>query len=304
MNVLRYTSLETQPLFRPVAGYIALSSASIKLQNVTDFKLADEAMILFDNIVQKRNILSKSEYTLEQLKASFKAIHKDINFTKDSMIIPKNLIILMHPDLIHELTGNTSLPPTEFKETKIKIKKTDKFMLQNDVVVITQEKITKKYTIPPGLYTINTLKKYLDADLLNLSKDRLIIASGKQAVFSSNFIKALTGLPEDPLAGQYRRGEIKLKNKSTKNPSAIFVRCEQIESNKHLMNGKPSNIVAMIPNITEQQTIEFKPYFLEWYQLLSHHHNHNELTFRLTDENNTDITVENIYFTVLINERI
>ena len=304
MRFLRYSTLEAQTLLHPVAGYIAVPSIYIKLKKTAPlvFNLQDTAMILVttNKPSESRHGIASGVHTFDQMKQYLESLHKNIRLTKTALIIPDGVEITMSPDLIYELTGNSAMAPTEYKTTEIKLKKNTKFQLADQAVIIIREKISKKYFIPAGVYTFDELEIHFNHDL-KLTKESLIIISGKKAVFSTNLIEALTGSP-DLHSGEYRSGEIKLKKarKNTEYPSVAYFHCEQVDS--FFLNQR--DILAMIPNITQQQTIEFKPHFLEWNQLKTHHHNYTELSFRLTDEDGNDIQTEKIYFTVVINERL
>ena len=147
------------------------------------------------------------------MKLSLESLHKNIRLTKKALIIPNNIEIIMAPDLIYELTGNSAIAPNEYNGAEIKLKKTE-FRLADPAVIITRERISEKYFIPAGVYTFDELKTHFN-DNLKLTKESLIIISGKKAVFSSNLIKALTGSP-DLHTGEYRSGKIELK-KARKN---------------------------------------------------------------------------------------
>ena len=80
------------------------------------------------------------------------------------------------------------------------------------------------------------------------------------------------------------------------NSDILFLTCDQLDIERQAHNGDPSNMIAMIPT-KKQQNILYKPYHMT-YCALDNCNDHQELTFKLLDQNMNHIKPESIHFTI------
>ena len=165
------------------------------------------------------------------------------------------------------------------------------------------------YTIKKGSYTQKELK--LESSRIS----EYIIFTKIHIDIHRESTKVLIGQNLVPVIGlkinknEYITGFHKL-NQPTKNeedevddddddialPHVLYLTCDQVVHSHSTLNGKQSNILAIIP---ASQDITFQPNTLIHIPLNSYSQ-HRFLTFKLLDQDMEEITPESIYFTLII----